>query len=212
MGLVYIFSYVAVNDKPTRYKYIFYYSICFVENCCSIVLWITNSENAGTWWFLLLPMTVFGIFALGILCFSPHILIRDCETISVFLQNNYSLQKVKNVAKPWAQTWSFFSFFSPNVNIWILLSTAFSHANVYMTCSLVFRVFYLINAELIYAVLKQQMRIQQVVRRASALVENQVLPPSNKGIEFLDLNVYKTPVPLRHFMLDPPPKRSSTHS
>ena len=92
MGLVYIFSYVAVNDKPTRYKYIFYYSICFVENCYSIALWIQKSANTNSpWWFFLLPATVFSLFVLGLvmmsvyyLCYHPSMC---CETEVMSLPN-----------------------------------------------------------------------------------------------------------------------------
>lgn len=66
MGLVYIFSFVAVNDQPTRYKYTFYYSVCFLENSSSSIAWILESANSEAWILLLPPLTIFIVFALGI--------------------------------------------------------------------------------------------------------------------------------------------------
>ena len=74
MGLIYIFSFVSVNDKPTRYRYAFYYSVCCLENVTSVVLWYAY----GSAFCVLLPTVILGVFVLGLVmmavyysCFHP---------------------------------------------------------------------------------------------------------------------------------------------
>lgn len=66
MGLVYIFSYLSLNDSPTRYKYVFYYSLCFVENSFAILVW-SLWDNKGLWWFAALSVVTLVMFVLGII-------------------------------------------------------------------------------------------------------------------------------------------------
>merc|ERR1712020_72668 len=39
LGAIYIFSFFNAKDEPTRYKYLFYYTFCLLENTILIGLW-----------------------------------------------------------------------------------------------------------------------------------------------------------------------------
>lgn len=69
LGLVYIFAFLTTNDGHTRFKYIFYYSVCFVENTVAILLWSVwgKPESTEFWWFVPLLVITFIMFILGII-------------------------------------------------------------------------------------------------------------------------------------------------
>lgn len=68
LGLVYIFAFLPTKDGDTRYKYCFYYTICFLENTCALILWSTwaNADVKKCWWFFPLVIVTFCSFFLGI--------------------------------------------------------------------------------------------------------------------------------------------------
>ncbi len=68
LGLVYMFAFLTTRDGHTRNKYIFYYSICFVENCIATLLWgvwCMPSLNS-CWWFVPLLVATVVMFLVGI--------------------------------------------------------------------------------------------------------------------------------------------------
>ncbi|XP_030751021.1 XK-related protein 6-like [Sitophilus oryzae] len=46
LGLAYVLAFIAPRDGPTRYVYLAYYLICFMENTGALVVWcVTNSSS-----------------------------------------------------------------------------------------------------------------------------------------------------------------------
>ncbi len=41
-GAIYIFSFFNAKEERTRYKYLIYYSFCFMENTALIIIWWVN--------------------------------------------------------------------------------------------------------------------------------------------------------------------------
>lgn len=39
LGLAYIVAFISPKDGPTRYSYLAYYLVCFIENTTSLVVW-----------------------------------------------------------------------------------------------------------------------------------------------------------------------------
>lgn len=39
LGFAYIISYISPRDGPTRYTYLAYYLVCFMENTGALVVW-----------------------------------------------------------------------------------------------------------------------------------------------------------------------------
>lgn len=54
LGAIYIFSFFNAKEERTRYKYLIYYTFCFVENSSLMVLWILNAKTIlpdNQWYF-----------------------------------------------------------------------------------------------------------------------------------------------------------------
>lgn len=68
LGLVFIFAFLTVKDGNTKYKYIFYYTLCFFENTAAVVLWsIYGKEVLQTvGWYIPLLITTCVLFFIGI--------------------------------------------------------------------------------------------------------------------------------------------------
>lgn len=68
LGLVYIFTYITPSEGRTRTRYLVYYTVCFVENLVSTVMWALEAypQVQNTWYFL--PLLIFSIvpFIIGI--------------------------------------------------------------------------------------------------------------------------------------------------
>ena len=45
LGAIYIFSFFNAKEERTRYKYLIYYSFCFVENTALIIVWFLFSKH-----------------------------------------------------------------------------------------------------------------------------------------------------------------------
>lgn len=46
LGLAYVLAFISPRDGPTRYVYLAYYLVCFMENTGALVVWcVTNSSN-----------------------------------------------------------------------------------------------------------------------------------------------------------------------
>lgn len=39
LGLAYVFAFISPRDGPTRYSYLAYYLVCFMENTAALVVW-----------------------------------------------------------------------------------------------------------------------------------------------------------------------------
>jgi hypothetical protein len=66
IGAIYLFCFVNVKDEPTRYKYLAYYLIAFVQNISFIVLWYLKSDPLK-WYHIPALIAVVAAFLLGIL-------------------------------------------------------------------------------------------------------------------------------------------------
>lgn len=42
LGLAYIIAIISPKDGPTRYSYLAYYLVCFIENTATLVVWYEN--------------------------------------------------------------------------------------------------------------------------------------------------------------------------
>lgn len=78
LGTIYFFCFLNVKDEPTRYKYLSYYIISFIENASLILLWYIKSDP-NKWYHIPALVGVFGAFAAGIMfmfiyywCFHPN--------------------------------------------------------------------------------------------------------------------------------------------
>lgn len=50
LGLAYVVAFISPKDGPTRYSYLAYYLVCFMENTAALVVWCvagTASQNPG---------------------------------------------------------------------------------------------------------------------------------------------------------------------
>ncbi|KDR18462.1 XK-related protein 6, partial [Zootermopsis nevadensis] len=69
LGLVYIFTYITPSEGRTRTRYLVYYTVCFVENLISTVMWAIEAypQVKNTWYFL--PLLIFSTvpFIIGIM-------------------------------------------------------------------------------------------------------------------------------------------------
>lgn len=45
VGCLYLFTFMNVKDTPTRWKYVFYYALYYVENVVMISLWFTHTDE-----------------------------------------------------------------------------------------------------------------------------------------------------------------------
>ncbi|KAK7868794.1 hypothetical protein R5R35_003637 [Gryllus longicercus] len=68
LALVYIFTYITPQQGHTRNRYLFYYTLCFVENICAAVLWATAETNnlRDVWYFYPLLVSCIVPFIIGI--------------------------------------------------------------------------------------------------------------------------------------------------
>lgn len=48
LGAIYLVCFLNVKDEPTRFKYLSYYLIVFVENVAFVLLWFFHSQSATT--------------------------------------------------------------------------------------------------------------------------------------------------------------------
>jgi len=46
LGTVYLFTYIAVKDAPTRKKYVLYYLLCLSENICCITIFVLFANGS----------------------------------------------------------------------------------------------------------------------------------------------------------------------
>lgn len=69
-GMVYIFTHVTLQDGKTLYKYLFFYSILFIENTIANVLWVLNSDQDVHQQSYYQPIVILNVvpFVLGIMC------------------------------------------------------------------------------------------------------------------------------------------------
>lgn len=49
LGGIYVFAFFNAKDERTRYKYLIYYTICFVENTIFMVVWALYAEDKLNW-------------------------------------------------------------------------------------------------------------------------------------------------------------------
>lgn len=69
-GTVYIFTHVTLQDGKTFYKYLFFYSILFVENTIANVLWVVNAGSEVQSMSYYHPIIILNVvpFVIGIMC------------------------------------------------------------------------------------------------------------------------------------------------
>ena len=72
VAFIYVFTFFNVREEPTRYKYLTFYLICFLENTILIFTWFFSFNNVYTseiFWFRV-SGTVgdYALFFLGIIC------------------------------------------------------------------------------------------------------------------------------------------------
>lgn len=68
LGLVYLFEFLPTRDGATRGKYLFYYSVYFLENTTALALWVTwaSPKVRSSWWFYPVLVVTFCLFVFGI--------------------------------------------------------------------------------------------------------------------------------------------------
>ncbi|XP_064626421.1 XK-related protein 4-like [Lineus longissimus] len=66
-GVVYIFCFLNLKDGPTRYKYLAFYTVVYMENLGMIVSWFFFTDAAGKWYHYPCLMIVIAGFLAGIL-------------------------------------------------------------------------------------------------------------------------------------------------
>ncbi|XP_065200154.1 XK-related protein 6-like [Planococcus citri] len=91
LGLVFIFAFLTFKDGSTKYKYIFYYTLCFVENSVAVYLWVHYGYGTlkGVSWFIPLLVATCALFFIGI--FSMIIYYRYYHPKIGKMSNNLSL-------------------------------------------------------------------------------------------------------------------------
>ena len=47
LGAIYIFSFFNAKDEPTRWKYVFYYTFCLLENSALITVWFMYDSESN---------------------------------------------------------------------------------------------------------------------------------------------------------------------
>lgn len=71
VAFIYIFTFFNVRDEPTRYKYLTFYTICFLENTLLLFTWFFsfNLSTPDILWFRISGLVGdYALFFLGILC------------------------------------------------------------------------------------------------------------------------------------------------
>ncbi|XP_075155079.1 XK-related protein 4 [Haematobia irritans] len=91
LGVVYLFTYISVRDAPTRYKYLFYYIFCSMENVFCIAIFTLNaSSDLVSISYLFYPLCIMALlfYYIGIifmiiyyLYFHPRITARKSKRI-----------------------------------------------------------------------------------------------------------------------------------
>lgn len=68
LALVYIFTFITPDQGQTRNRYLFYYTLCFLENVCAAVVWATadNNDLREVWYFYPLLVSCIVPFIIGI--------------------------------------------------------------------------------------------------------------------------------------------------
>lgn len=70
VAFIYVFTFFNVRDEPTRYKYLTFYIICFLENSCLLFTWFFsfNLSTPDILWFRISGLVGdYAVFFLGIL-------------------------------------------------------------------------------------------------------------------------------------------------
>ncbi|XP_026281255.1 XK-related protein 7 [Frankliniella occidentalis] len=68
LGLAYILAFIAPRDGPTRYTYLAYYLVCFMENTGALVVWCVGSSSVQN------PSLYYGTVTMQVLTFLLGIL------------------------------------------------------------------------------------------------------------------------------------------
>lgn len=85
LGAVFIFNYILPKVRRTRYRFATFYTICFIENCVCVALFIYYSDEARRTQFWFIPLCLLAIipFLFGLifmlvyyLHFHPNVVIR----------------------------------------------------------------------------------------------------------------------------------------
>ncbi|EEB12749.1 conserved hypothetical protein [Pediculus humanus corporis] len=63
LGLAYIIAFISPKDGPTRYSYLAYYLVCFIENTATLVVWCVSEMVSKN------PEFHYGIIAVQVLSF-----------------------------------------------------------------------------------------------------------------------------------------------
>lgn len=63
LGLAYILAFIAPRDGPTRYTYLAYYLVCFMENTGALVVWCVGNSSAQN------PSLYYGTVVMQVLTF-----------------------------------------------------------------------------------------------------------------------------------------------
>lgn len=68
LGFVFIFNYILPRVRQTRYRFAFFYAICFLENVICVVLYVNFSTEEAKQEFYFLPLCILSIvpFIVGI--------------------------------------------------------------------------------------------------------------------------------------------------
>lgn len=101
LGLVFIFAFITFKDGDTKYKYTFYYTICFLENSIAIVLWSTcnYTKLVRFWWYVPLLVTTYILFFIGIFSMIVYYTKYHPEIGSINRSGNISHQIAENDEK-----------------------------------------------------------------------------------------------------------------
>jgi len=52
LGVIYIFMFFNAKEERTRYKYLLYYTFCFLENTAIIIIWFMSPSTNSTSWYV----------------------------------------------------------------------------------------------------------------------------------------------------------------
>lgn len=94
VAFIYIFTFFNIRDEPTRYKYLIFYSICFLENTALLFIWflpptLKATGNEDIFWLRVAGIVGdYALFFIGLISmvlyyvyFHPSLSRRDSKTL-----------------------------------------------------------------------------------------------------------------------------------
>ncbi|XP_013382547.1 XK-related protein 6 [Lingula anatina] len=74
MGIVYIFCFINIYEGHTRFRYLFVYTLEYVENAVLILLWYFMTAQTGVWYHLPAPIFVLLLYPMALVFMTVYYL------------------------------------------------------------------------------------------------------------------------------------------